>query len=140
MQLVEAFLAYRNHPATLLAAVVVSAGVHAGTLTALYLVSTAMGNPATAGQVFFAAPIALVANVLPVPMGGLGVGEACYDRLLALVRTPGGEVVTGGAAVFMSFRALLALAQVALGLPFYLRGGGEAPDPATAPAARPAES
>ena len=128
MRLVEGFLVYRHHPGGILFAVVLSVVVHGSILASLAAVSHAMGNPATVAQIFFAAPLALVANVLPLPMGGLGVGENFFDQTLALMRGPSGNPLLGGAAVFLSFRVVLNLGQIGLGLPFYLRS--EAPAPA----------
>ncbi len=127
MRIADGFLVYRHHPGSILFAVVLSVIVHGSILASLAAASLAMGNPATVAQIFFAAPLAFVANVLPLPMGGLGVGENFYDQTLALMEGPSGDPLLGGAAVFLSFRVVLSLGQIGLGLPFYLRTEAQAP-------------
>ncbi len=66
-------------------------------------------------------PLAMVINTVPVPGGGLGVGEAALATLLELW-TVEGQAVTGGAAIFLSWRIWVVLWGM-LGLPAFLMGG-----------------
>ena len=66
----------------------------------------------------------MVANALPVPGGGLGVGENAFDGLLRLCRDENGTPITGGAAIFLIWR-FCAIVIGLVGLPFYLKGKKE---------------
>lgn len=125
MSFVAGFLAYRHEPHIAVGAMLLSAVIQSAILASLAAVSYAVGNAASVSQVFFAGPPAFIANVLPVPLGGLGVGETCFANVLALCRTPAGGAVTGGALVFLGHRIVLNLVSVLGGLPFYLRGKAE---------------
>jgi uncharacterized membrane protein YbhN (UPF0104 family) len=75
----------------------------------------------TMGQIVAVGPLAMIANTVPVPGGGLGVGEAAFATLLELW-TADGPVVTGGAAIFLAWRLWVVIWGL-LGLPaFLLRG------------------
>jgi uncharacterized membrane protein YbhN (UPF0104 family) len=133
----QSILAYRRRAGQLVLAGGGSVFIHAAVVGAVFATARALQHPATAAQIFFAGPPAMLANVLPVPGGGLGVGETAFAELLRLCRTPEGEVLRGGAAVFLAFRALLILVNLVLGLPAYLyrpatvRSMEEASAPAT---------
>ncbi|MHC4886668.1 MAG: lysylphosphatidylglycerol synthase domain-containing protein [Planctomycetota bacterium] len=125
MSFVEALLAFRYHVGSLVWAVLLSMVIQAIALLSLAALAYSVGCPASVPHIFFAAPPAFLANVLPVPMGGLGVGEACFNNLLELCRTPEGATVTGGAAVFLGLRIIQNLWGICCGLPLYLRGKKE---------------
>jgi biopolymer transport protein ExbB len=55
-------------------------------------------TPISLAHTFFAGPIAFVANTLPTPGGGLGVGEAVYEEALALCAADGGPFARVAAA------------------------------------------
>jgi len=114
--LVDALLAYRGSLPLLAGAFALSVALHACNLGAVHLLG---GGGAPMEHVFFAWPAAFVVNALPVPGGGLGVGEAAYDHLLALCGT------AGGAPVFFAWRCWL-VAFGLLGLPLYLMRGRQA--------------
>ena len=76
-------------------------------------------------DILFAAPLAFVVNTLPIPGGGLGVGEMAFNQLLELTRTPAGQSITGGAAIFLLWRFWNYLLGIAIGLPLYLQGRKE---------------
>ncbi len=76
-------------------------------------------------DIFFAAPLAFVVNTLPIPGGGLGVGEMAFNKLLELCNTPEGMSITGGAAIFLLWRFWNYLYGIVLGLPLYLKGKKE---------------
>ena len=61
------------------------------------------------------APLGLVANSLPVTPGGLGVGEAAFNRLFLIAG------ITGGADLLIGWR-LLTIVLGIIGLTFYLQG------------------
>ena len=67
----------------------------------------------------FAAPEAFLTSSLPLPGGGLGVGELAFDEVLRHCRV-GGLPVLGGAEIFLSWR-LLSVILGLIGLPWYLR-------------------
>jgi uncharacterized membrane protein YbhN (UPF0104 family) len=118
MNIMRALLAARKSLPQLAFCFVVSIACHAMTVGSLYLLGQALALPRVPDLrvVFLAAPPALITNTLPIPGGGLGVGEAAFDHL---VRLFSGEAVQGGAATFILFR-LVMLAIGLLGLPFYL--------------------
>jgi len=119
--LVRSVLAYRNHFGILLGAFGISVLVQFMALLALYFFSQAvqLERPPTIEHVFYAAPLAIATNNLPLPGSGLGVGEAAFDQLLSKCRTKTYEPIEGGAGVFLLARCwgiILGL----IGLPFYL--------------------
>ncbi len=123
MSFVHSLLAYRDSPGIFLYATVLSLLTHGTNMLALYYFAKAaqLDHQPTVQDIFFAAPVAFIINSLPMPGGGLGVGEAAFDSLLALCRTPAGAVITGGAAVFLVWRFWY-IALGLIGLPFYLKG------------------
>lgn len=123
MSLLRAVLAYRECFGTVAASFVMSVFVHALLLFSIYLISQALTlhQYPTAWHITFATPPTFVANTLPMPGGGLGVGEACFDKLLS---DASAGAVTGGANVFLFFRLLSLLCSL-VGLPLYLRGKKE---------------
>jgi uncharacterized membrane protein YbhN (UPF0104 family) len=60
-------------------------------------------------------PLGFTANALPFTPGGLGVGEAAFNKLFALAG------LTGGAEALLGWRLLTILIGL-LGLAFYLQG------------------
>jgi uncharacterized membrane protein YbhN (UPF0104 family) len=66
-------------------------------------------------------PLAMVINTVPVPGGGLGVGEVALAGLLELWRVEG-QAITGGATIFLSWRIWVVLWGM-LGLPAFLMKG-----------------
>jgi len=51
-----------------------------------------------------AAPITFLVNALPIPGGGLGVGEAAFDVLMARLPAAGGGAFRDGAMMFLAYR------------------------------------
>lgn len=119
----DAVLAYRDRPLVLLSTVGMGVLTQACMLLAIWLATRATGVPAVSGQVLLAAPLALLANVLPLPAGGLGAGEVAYAEILGLLPGPSGAAVEGGALAFLFFRFLLVAMQFCIGLPAYLATG-----------------
>jgi hypothetical protein len=118
----EALLGYRQRIGTLLGAYGLSILVHAISLLALALVARGITieEAPSLRQIWFAAPPATALNVVPLPANGLGVGEAAFDSMLRLCAGADGNPLTGGAALYLSYRVLLTLSGLS-GLPFYLR-------------------
>jgi uncharacterized membrane protein YbhN (UPF0104 family) len=109
-----------------LAAIGLSVLLHGLLVTSIYLFGLALLTTSTAGfeEVLFAAPVAMLTMILPLPAGGLGVGELAFDQVLITAAT-----VKGAAGVFLFFRCLGMLLNL-VGLPFYLwnkRVRGNAP-------------
>lgn len=122
MSLVNSILMYARRPRVLLVAGAYSVGVQALCLYAMYLTSEALGLSISLRHIMFATPGAIIANALPVPMGGLGVGEASFASLLSLC-SPTAEAARGGAMLFLAWRILNNLFSVLTGLPYYLVTG-----------------
>jgi Lysylphosphatidylglycerol synthase TM region len=77
------------------------------------------------GQVVFAAPLALMTAVLPLPANGLGVGEIAFDSLIRLFPSPALGPLAGGAALYLSYR-IVATVMALTGLPFFLSSRAKA--------------
>jgi uncharacterized protein (TIRG00374 family) len=95
----DALLAFRNHKGALVSAVLWSISGHialAGTFLAL---KTALMPSAPATAVCMLALLGLFANQVPITPGGLGVGEAAFDKLFHLLG------YSGGASMQMAWRA-----------------------------------
>lgn len=126
MELIRAVLMYKNHPGILVTAFALSLVVQLGGIFAVYGVARALRLEVAPElqHIFFATPPTLVANSLPVPGGGLGVGEGAFDMILSLCRTTDGVAVVGGAGIFLVFRFIGVICGL-LGFPFYLMGKKE---------------
>jgi len=123
MELVKAVLAYRSHFLIVVRSFALSAGLQALVLLSLFCFSQTIAgvNKPTLGQVFFAGPPTFVANALPMPGGGLGVGENAFEYLLGRCQSSGGKAVEGGALIFLMWRFWTIIMGLC-GLPFYLWG------------------
>ncbi len=107
--------AYREHPSPLFAAVGISLLAHVAASSVAMLSSLATHPDEFAWKMCVVIPIGFAINVLPVTPGGLGVGEAAFDKLFALAG------LTGGAEAILGWRVLTILISV-VGLGFYLQG------------------
>lgn len=125
MSFIDSFLAYRHKILPLITCIGLSIIIQSMGVLSFVPIAKTIGSKATAAHIFFAAPPTLIANVLPVPMGGLGIGEGVFDALLGFCRAEDGSAITGGAMVFLGFRFLSILFGVITGLPFYLSGKKE---------------
>lgn len=72
------------------------------------------------GHVVFAAPIAFLTTILPLPGNGIGVGEVAFDSALRLMPDTAGAGMVGGAALYLSYR-ILTTVMALIGLPLFLR-------------------
>jgi glycosyltransferase 2 family protein len=107
--------AYRHNLTTLLAAVGLSLLAHTMTIGGTLLAAQAMNPSGFVWQMSLLIPLGFLANSLPLTPGGLGVGEAAFDRLFSMAG------LTGGAEALLGWRILM----VIMGLPglfFYLQG------------------
>jgi len=77
----DALHRFRHHRGTLVAAVLVSLVGHALLLTVLASAGAVLFPGAPATRVSLLALLGLFANAVPITPGGLGVGEAAFDRL-----------------------------------------------------------
>lgn len=107
--------AYREHPAPLLMAVGISLLAHSVAASVAMLSSLATHPHEFAWKMSVVIPIGFAVNVLPVTPGGLGVGEAAFNKLFALAG------LTGGAEALLGWR-LLTIVISLLGLAYYLQG------------------
>lgn len=107
--------AYREHPSPLVAAVGISLLTHVAASGVAMLSSLATHPHEFAWKMCVVIPIGFAINVLPVTPGGLGVGEAAFDRLFLLAG------LTGGAEALLGWRLLTILISL-LGLAYYLQG------------------
>ncbi|MFH1462822.1 MAG: lysylphosphatidylglycerol synthase transmembrane domain-containing protein [Pseudomonadota bacterium] len=123
LRLVEAARLARAHLGLLGAMVLLSVVSQGCSIASMYLFSRALELPPTFGQIIAAAPLAFLANTLPVPGGGLGVGEAAMASLLELFARDGAPA-TGGALIFLAWRLWVVIWGL-LGLPPYLARSDE---------------
>jgi len=107
--------AYREHPGPLLGAVGISVTAHMLAASVAMLASLVTHPNEFAWKMSVLIPIGFTVNVLPVTPGGLGVGEAAFEKLFSLAG------LTGGADALLGWRLLTILMSL-LGLAFYLEG------------------
>lgn len=121
MRLVQSTLAYRNSLRVVCIAFLLSLASQAVGVASIFFLGQAMAleRSPTAGSVFLAAPPAFVANSLPIPGGGIGVGEAAFQQVLDLTALDSSEMSRGGASVFLALRLLTIVLGLA-GLPMYV--------------------
>lgn len=126
MEVVQRLLLFSDHFASVVLALVMSMGLQCLAMLALYAFSQSLmlDHPPSLTHILFAGPPAFVVNALPISFGGLGVGEAALEEMLAFCRTASGDPVTGGANLFLAFRVWQVLLSL-IGLPFYLHGKRE---------------
>lgn len=116
-----------RRPALLAGGVFLSVVVQLINASGLWAVGAALAGEPTLSlaQIARAAPPALVANALPLPGGGIGVGEAAFGRCLELFVPGLQHGAARGAAIFLLMR-VVSLVVGLIGLPFYLRRRGPA--------------
>ena len=112
---------YRKCGKQLLFSFMISIFSHIAIVFVFYLLSQALvlAVSPTLSHMFFAAPPSILINTLPVPGGGLGVGELALDVILGLCRSIDGQAITGGASIFLFFRFCITIVGL-IGMPFYL--------------------
>lgn len=108
-RLFEALRLYRNAPGTLLAALGMSVLIHTVAVTCIAIIGSSLGLGFLAPIDYaFAAPWAWLASLLPVTPGGLGVGEAAFDRICHMME-PVWSVAAYG-TIFLVYRIISVLA------------------------------
>lgn len=107
--------AYRQNAITLLAAVGISLLAHTMSIGVLLLMAVATNPSEVKWEMSLLIPLGMLANTLPLTPGGLGVGEAVFDKLFGLAG------LTGGAEILLGWRLLTILVGL-LGLVLYLQG------------------
>ena len=123
MRFVDALLMVRHRLPLMLALCLLSMVSQTITMLALFVLARSLPLDVMPSlvQIVAVAPLAMIINTVPVPGGGLGVGEAALATLLELW-TVDGQVVTGGAAIFLSWRVWVVVWGL-LGLPAFLARG-----------------
>ncbi len=106
---------YRHHKGTLLAAVMISLVIHTMTVGVTLLIAQATNPNGFRWEISLLVPLGFLANTLPLTPGGLGVGEAAFNKLFGMAG------LTGGAEILIGWR-LLAILCGLVGLVFYLQG------------------
>ena len=105
----DAVYAFRDHKGVLCRAMLVSVLGHVA-LGCMFAMAGAVFLPdCPMGMATLASLLAMLANVLPLTPGGLGVGELAFDRLFETLG------FTGGASLMLSWRAAM--------LPIVVAGG-----------------
>ncbi len=107
--------AYGSHLGTVVAVVGISLLAHSTVIATALLVADVTNPSGAALEMSLLIPLGFLANALPLTPGGLGVGEAAFERLFALAGLP------GGAETILGWR-LLMLAPSGVGLLLYLQG------------------
>jgi len=119
--LAEAFSRYRRQPLTMLAACVMSVGVHCSFALGVYLLARALVGPLhTLGTHFVILPLSAAGGVIPLPAGPM---EGALSVLYRLVPNAAGVVIHGeGTWVGLGYRiSTLLIAVVGVGYYFSAR-------------------
>lgn len=106
---------YRHNVRTLLAALGISLLAHTMTIGVTLLLAQAINPGGATWTMSILIPLGFLANILPVTPGGLGIGEAAFNKLFEMAG------LTGGAETLLGWRMLMFLIST-IGLVFYLRG------------------
>jgi glycosyltransferase 2 family protein len=104
-----------EHPGPLAAASVLAMASQGLTVAILLTLAwaTSPGDPVARAAIVV--PLGLLANTVPLTPGGLGIGEAAFDRLFRIAG------MVSGAEAMLSWRLLTTVLSL-LGLLFYLQG------------------
>jgi hypothetical protein len=106
---------FRNHLGAVLASVAISLVAHSMSVGVTLLMIAAVNPAGAAWPMAVLIPLGHLANTLPVTPGGLGVGEAAFNKLFSMAG------LTGGAEGLLGWRLLTILIGL-IGLVFYLQG------------------
>ncbi len=122
MSMIQSILVYRNHLDALGWAYLISIVSWIFIIISLYFFSNALPltHQPTIAQIFYTSPIPFLANIIPLPVGGIGVGESAFEYALHLCRISGGQSISGGASIFLMWRFWVIILSL-LGLPLYLK-------------------
>ncbi len=116
-RLLGAIRLFRQKLGTVAAALAISILVHSGTTLGFYLIAGGLSLPSpTLAQHFLVVPLTLLANAVPLPMGGLGAGEFALDALYQHTA----QIAEGsGLIVSLGYRVITILV-AATGVVYYL--------------------
>ena len=106
--------AYRSAPRQLFLALLVSLLGNIAFIGAYYLAAKALANPMSWTQTVLIVPMVVLANSLPISIGGLGVGETASEVLLTQLG------VAGGAAMVLLVRITAWSIILPIGSVFYI--------------------
>jgi uncharacterized protein (TIRG00374 family) len=112
-RIIHTLRVYRAYPGVCCQVIGAAMAVHLCMTLSLLLTIQATHPAGADSEMMLLIPIGFVANSLPVTPGGLGVGEAAFDRLFQMAG------FTGGAVAILGWRVLM----IIVGLPgiiFYL--------------------
>jgi len=98
----QAALLYRSRPLALTYAIVVSLAVHGMILTAIAVLGRAIGIDIPWLDFYTLAPLALIAQSLPITPGGIGIGEFAFMGLFSMAGVP----APAAFALSFSYRAV----------------------------------
>ena len=107
--------AYRQKPGSLITATAISLLSQLLNIGVILVLARATTMNGPVPEMIVLIPFGFLATSVPVTPGGLGVGEAAFDRLFAIAG------LTGGAQLLLGWR-LLSIAIGFTGLGFYLQG------------------
>lgn len=111
----ETVHAYRSHPGPVLASVGISLVAHTMSVGVTMLAIAAVNPAGAAWPMAVLIPLGHLANTVPLTPGGLGVGEAAFNKLFSMAG------LTGGAEGLLGWRLLTVMLGL-MGLVFYLQG------------------
>jgi hypothetical protein len=114
-RLYDAIHSFRLHKLTVLNAVLLSLLAHLLAGSVAMLAALAMFPQQFAWKMSVVIPLGFTANALPFTPGGLGVGEAAFEKLFSMAG------IQGGAEALLGWR-MLTFVMSLLGLAFYLQG------------------
>jgi glycosyltransferase 2 family protein len=101
----DILIAFRRKPAVLIITLCLSIVIQGCTLLAFLAIATSLHiGSVTTLDVAVAAPLAMLANILPFTPGGLGVGEAAFDQLCRWLSST--ATAAPYASIFFAFRAV----------------------------------
>jgi len=120
---IEAGLLYKRNWLSVGAGYLLSLAIHSVSIVALYAFGRSLALEAAPALVStgVAAPITFLVNTLPVPGGGLGVGESAFGVLMERLPAADGGKFQNGAMMFLAYRLGLTVWQ-ATGAFFCLGG------------------
>lgn len=107
-KLVTALAGYADAPQALAGVVLLAALTHILTIAGLVsLAVTIGGGPLDGADYSVAAAVGLLANVIPLTPGGLGIGEGAFAQICGML-DPG--QMAGYGSIFLAYRALTSVA------------------------------
>jgi len=100
-RIIDTLRVYRAHPKAACQVIGASMAVHFFLTVATLLVIQATHPSGAESRMMMLIPMGFMANTLPVTPGGLGVGEAAFDKLFNIAGFSGGAVAIFGWRVLM---------------------------------------